>query len=239
MANELTKKPELAAAQYDYGDDAGAGFETRDSSEMQIPRMSLLQALSPQVGALEGAKAGRFFNSVTETLCDSFFFVPSCHTHTFVEWKPREAGGGRVAEYAPSTDFVREIVATGEFGKLRTPAGNHLVETVSQYGVLDDETPIVLSITSTKLSAWKKWNTRLVFFKGPPRFAHLTRIGAVQVKNPKGTFFNLTFSPAMADMKASLLPPDDRRYLAAKALYDLIQSGKARVAEEPEQEEVF
>ena len=72
-----------AAAVYDYGSDAGAGFENTKGSDLSIPFIQVLQSNSPQVenNNPEGAKSGMLFNSVTKEMVDGregIVFLP-CH----------------------------------------------------------------------------------------------------------------------------------------------------------------
>ena len=56
-----------------FAEDAGVGFEGVTSSDLQIPFLRILQAMSPQLkksspAFLEGAKMGDIFNTVTNKL---------------------------------------------------------------------------------------------------------------------------------------------------------------------------
>lgn len=76
---------------------AGAGGEHADASKLEIPRIQLLQALSPQVESGE-MKAGSFFHSVTEEeLPPEMVMIPLLFRSQFILWNPRENGGGILA----------------------------------------------------------------------------------------------------------------------------------------------
>ena len=74
MAKSNGKLPaELAAA---FEDDAGFGFEEVTSSDLQIPFLRIIQALSPQLkksdaAFIEGAGQGDIFNTVTNKVWDA------------------------------------------------------------------------------------------------------------------------------------------------------------------------
>ncbi len=249
--NEVVKHEEKLPAVFDYGEDAGRGFENQTNDEKQVPFLALLQDLSPQVTGSDGkeypgAKAGKLFNTVTEeVLGGDAFFVPAHREHIYTEWRPRTQGGGFVGRYAKDDPVVVEAVRTAkEFGKYKTPAGNELVETFYLYGVLcredGDLQPAVVAFTSTKIAVFKKWNTQVSLCTvpqpdgrrpRPPYFAHLVKISSVRQTSPKGTFFNLVLSPAKDSIRASLLQTDDPRFLAARALADMVASGAAKAAE--------
>jgi hypothetical protein len=242
----------------DYAEYDGQGFEDQTQADLAIPFLSILQALSPQLedvdqGGMEGAKAGMIFNTVTEQLYDGkegLLFLPAKTQHTFVEWVPRDAGGGFVAVHDPASELVKQAKAEAdEFGKYKI-GENDLVETFYVYGVTcgpepDDPTELaVLAFTSTKIKAYKRWNTKLSMFMlktengrkiKPPMFAHLTRLTSVADKNNKGKFFNVSLTPANGTVKDSLLPPSDPRFESAAACKEMVDSGAARAAYETQQ----
>lgn len=244
---EVAARASTAVGQViDYGEYAGAGFEHQTRDDIAIPFIAVLQALSPQLEKLEGAKAGMLINTVTEELFkgdEGLLFVPAVTQHVYVEWVPRAKGGGFVAIHEINSDVVKQALAESkEFGKLRV-GENDLMETFYVYGVLvDEEQPLsmaVLAFTSTKIKVYKKFNTKVRTHLvptadgrrvNPPLFANLTRIKSFKDKNPKGEFFNFELVPAHGDLKSSLLPPTDPRFVAAVDCKKLVESGAARAA---------
>lgn len=243
---------------YDYGDDAGSGFEGQTPDHLAIPFIAVLQKGSPQVenDSPPGAKSGNLFNTVTEELYDEVFFVPAYKEHVFVEWVPRTKGGGFVDVHLPSSDVVKDAKkaardANADFGKYVSPDGNDLVETFYVYGALTDEKAepngefAVLAFSSTKIKKYKKWNTAISACQvpapggrkqRPPLFAHHVKLTTVREENPKGSFHNFTLGPAGVDeadrpsVKASLLRPGHPAMDAAKSLADMVKDGLARAS---------
>lgn len=250
MANAVaTKNASTELAAYDYGEDLDRGFEGQTSADYSVPFVSVLQQMSPQVsdprdGGIEGAKPGMLINTVTGELWDGregLEFVPAMTQHVFVEWVPREKGGGMVGRHEVDSDVVRAARAnSSEFGKLRTREGNDLIETFYVYGVLcSGEQPaenVILAFTSTKIKIYKNFNTRVGFFmvqtpngkRRPPLFSHLVKITTSKEKNNKGEFYNFVLNPARGDVATSLLAPNDPRYLAARQCKDMVDSGLAK-----------
>lgn len=231
----------------DYGDDAGKGFENQTRADITIPFLSVLQPLSPEVTNMEDAKPGMLFNTVTEELVDGktgLVFVPAITNHIFVEWKPRETGGGFIGIHQVDSDVVKAArEASTSFGDYKTPNGNKLQETFYVYGVLSDEDqqpigPVVIAFTSTKISVYKRWNTKVNMFTvktpggakvRPPLFAHQVRITSVKEKNNKGEFFNFDLQPAVnGSVAESLLPPGAPLLEAAKELREMVAAGLAK-----------
>lgn len=78
-------------------DDARDGKENIDQSDIIIPRVALMQAISPEV--VEGhAKSGEFYHTINEESVGSemdLVFVH--HSKRYTLWLPRHAGGGIIA----------------------------------------------------------------------------------------------------------------------------------------------
>lgn len=89
----------------DFGDDAGGGLQNIDVSERRIPFINILDAKSPQCkrvseGGVAGAMAGMFINTATNGLMDGelgFWFIAAKRDHYWLEFTPRNLGGGLVA----------------------------------------------------------------------------------------------------------------------------------------------
>lgn len=243
-----------AVVPHDYGTDAGSGFENQTGDDIVLPFLGVLQGLSPQVakkigdGGLEGAKVGMLHNSVTDELFDGdsgLEFIPAVTEHVFVEWVPRAQGGGFVGVHAAESQVVKDAKAGAtKFGKFSTAyaedgarTGNDLVETFYVYGLLvtdEGNQPCAIAFTSTKISVYKRWNTKVQMFCKDriPLFANRVKIATVGQSHADGDSFNFALSPFEGDMASSLLPPDDERFLQAKDVRELIASGAARVNHE-------
>ena len=241
VKDETNTLPVVAGA---YDDFAGEGFDNQTQDDVAIPFINLLQAMSPEVqeDGVDGAKPGMLIDSVTQELYGEIEFTPALSQHVFVEWVPRDAGGGIVATHDTESALVKEAKAKStQFGKYSTPDGNDLVETFYLFGVVSsDGAPrgmAVQAFTSTKIKSYKSAMTRLRSYTlpledgrriSPPMFAHLLKVTTKTMKNPKGTFYVPVMQPAVEnDVSKSLLATDDIRFLMAKECYDLVKEGKA------------
>lgn len=245
------KEQNTAMAEYGaYADYAGAGFENQTSDDYSIPFLQILQALSPQLQENDSLRQGMILNTVTGEVWDGkkgIAFVPATTQHVYVEWKPRDAGGGFVGIHEVNSDLVNHAkAASSEYGKYSTPDGNELIETFYVYGIaLDDDgnaSEAVLAFSSTKIKKYKGWMTKAKTIQIPlpdgrripaPLFAHRYRLKTVSEKNNKGQFFNwdaITFDGENAQ-QARLLP-DDPLFQAAVNIKSMIEQGKARAAYE-------
>lgn len=244
------KEQNTAMAEYGaYADYAGAGFENQTSDDYAIPFIQILQALSPQIQENDALRQGMIINTVTGEAWDGkkgIAFVPAYTQHVYVEWRPREQGGGFVGIHEITSDVVAHAKSqSSEFGKYHTPEGNELIETYYVYGIaLDDDgnaSEAVLAFSSSKIKKYKGWMTKARTIQIPlpdgrrfpaPLFAHRYRLKTVSEKNNKGQYFNwdITFDGANA-VEARLLP-DHPVFQAAVGIKQLIEAGKARAAYE-------
>lgn len=228
-------------ATYDYGD--STGFEQTTGADLTVPFVSVLQALSPAVTdeEPEGARPGMLINSVTRELYDAdkgIVFQPAYYETTYVEWIPREDGGGRVGNHDKESDVVRDAIADNDgnrFGRLKV-GENDLIETTYCYGnILEDDGDEVLgfaclTFTSTKLKVWKNFHTAMFTLKGrPPIFANRVRVSSKKEKNDHGTFFNFKVEPFNTTFRDSLIPPSSPMLAEGAELHRMVKEGLAVV----------
>ncbi len=245
-----TKGGEVAV--FDYGEDAGSGYENQTAKDIAIPFLNVLQSNSPICSEEDsGARPGMLMNSVTNELFsgkEGIGFVPVTTRHSFVEWVPRDQGGGYVGEYAidaPEVARARQQ-AGGKLGKLRLENGNDLIETFTIIGIkLDDEGapegPMIVAASSTKIKPYRGLMTRLRTYLHPtpngrkvqpPLFAHKVSIKTEKQSNNKGEFFNFVFAPLNGTVADSLTPPDSSIMEAARDLKTAFDTGAVRAATE-------
>ena len=90
----------------------GMGMERIDASDVEIPRIKLLQALSPEV-AEGGKRQGTFLHTVTEEeLGNELKVVIVYYDRSFILWRPRGSGGGILAR---AMDGIHWTPANSEF----------------------------------------------------------------------------------------------------------------------------
>jgi hypothetical protein len=260
-----TKKPTKAElsqqktqmAAYDYGGDDPTGFEGQTAADKSIPLITVLQELSPAVKKkhedyVEGAEEGMLFNTATQELYDGeegLVFAPACTVHTFLEFVPRAKGGGFVGRHEANSEVVLKAKAeSATFGKYFTAEGNELNETFEVYAVIQGNeeagtAPVlcVIPFSSTKIKAYRKWNTRCGSTVPPgqhraaPLYANLTVLKTFATKNSAGQdYYGVTLSAAVGgDKFKSLLPKTDPLFELARDFCVMVQSGE-KVAAAPE-----
>jgi len=127
---------------------AGAGLEKIQASDLEVPRIKLLQALSPELQEQNDAKPSHFWHSVGDVdLGKLLRIVPVYVDQSFILWRPRKSGGGILARAA---DGIHWSPDHGEFQVLlddnKTKVTWKLAKTVSgsglaEWGTMDPSDP--------------------------------------------------------------------------------------------------
>jgi hypothetical protein len=267
MAAKKTNGPEQPASQVpavrprhevvDYANYNGMGFENTSSDDYAMPFLNLLQTGSPEVGAegpekaIEGARPGMFVNSVTKELYDGqqgLIFVPCVTQQVYVEWKPRNAGGGICGRHEHTSDLVAAAKrASKDFGKYQTDEGHDLVQTFYFIGFTlfsaDDLEPgeiMVIPFSSTKIKPYQSYMGKLRSYQKipqPPLFSHRLRITSFQDRNAKGNFMNVKVEPINGGVRESQIPLllNEQQHpliVAGATLHAQFLSGTRRMADE-------
>ena len=250
MATAVTKAQETAVSTdvfADMFDSAGDGVNF-DSSEMQIPFIRTLQALSPQLNKnkpefIKGATAGNIFNTVTAQVWDGetgIVVIPCCVETKYLEFVPVDQGGGFKGELQASNPDLQNTTRVGRQELL--PNGNEVVKSVQYYVLVVDEEgifqPAIVDFKSTMLKVSKRWNTQISMQKirnpktgqlsTPPIYATMWRLVVVEESNDKGSWNTWGVE------RIGLVSNKDI-YDEAKLFSKSVTSGQVRVAADPEQ----
>lgn len=93
--------------------DADLGKENIGKDDIEIPRLKLMQGLSPELQEYDGLRAGYFFHPAAEFIFDGpFRAVPVFMDQRYILWRPRDAGGGILAR---ADDGVHWSPGSGSF----------------------------------------------------------------------------------------------------------------------------
>lgn len=245
MGTEVKKQEKNLPATYEYEGYENAGFDNQGKDDYSIPFIDLLQGLSPELETLDKAKPGHIVNKVTQDLFDrdkGIAFVPCYTQHVFVEWVPRDNGGGLVQVHELNSEVVAKAKASGHrTGAIVLENGNELIETFYVFGVqvFEDETTAqaVVAFTSTKIKKYKAWMTkaRTIQIKledgrkiNPPLFAHRYRMKSVKEKNKHGEFYNWDITFDGEDAIQARLAPSSEVFQEAAQVMELVKSGQAK-----------
>lgn len=201
----------------------GRGNEDVSTSDVVIPRVELVQALSPCLkksdpGYIEGAEAGMLFNSVSRELYgERATVVPVLFKKQWLVWKDRDSGGGFRGAYDSLQDANKRIEEEPQkerelFESVET--AQQLVLVVKGDGTTEEA---VISMARTKLKISKQWNS-MIRMAGGDRFSRQYDIFGAEDSTDKGDFHNFAVVP-------NGFPARDV-YEKAEALYEAITSGQ-------------
>lgn len=196
MAKEVAKKEETAIAIPDFSGYEAQGLENVTAKDLAIPFLMICQSLSPErkkghVKEIVGIQEGMIFNSVTREILggigEGVQFIPTTYRKQYVEWKPRERGGGFVESHNDSA--VLHDCERDERGRYVTGDGNHIMETAYFTGLVvrgNEYTPVIVSMQSTSLKVARLWLSTIMSLKVPGA-------GGVKITPPMwGSMFNLS-----------------------------------------------
>lgn len=207
-----------ALAEVDFGDDAGSGYENVSNADLIIPLIVIVQS-NAKLAKDKVCEAGLLWNTSTQQGASQLEIIPAVTDHCYLEWVPRDDGGGFRGRHALSSEIVKTALAksTQKIGKhpvyvkdgtgALVKKGTELVEAFEIWCIIGDGNgkPIgyaLISCTSTKIRPYRNLVTRLRGFQVPrpgggkqdvPLFANRTLVRVVEEKNKKGEFFNYSF----------------------------------------------
>ena len=247
MSNDVAELKQTALStdlMDDIFDDAGEGADF-DSSEMQIPFVRLLQALSPQLNKkkpeyIDGASSGDAFNNVTGQHWDGeegIVVVPCYQTTKYLEFTPRDMGGGFRGEIPANSHLLQETQRSGS--KELLPNGNELVKSDQHFCLIIEPDgsfqPVVVDMKSTQLKVSRRWKTQIAMQKirhpasgkmvTPPVFGTMWRLRSVEESNDQGSWSNW-------QVERIGLVDNAEVYAEAKAFRQSIMAGEVKAAPE-------
>ena len=191
-----------------------------------MPRLALAQALSPELDPsspkyIDGLKVGDAFNNLTGEVYGKTpleVVIVRADLPRYVEFNPREAGGGIKDYNVPAHDPRTQFGPNGE-----KPAATKFMEYVALLGPAHE--PIALSFKGSGLKAAKQLNG-LIKLANMPSFGMKFILTPVIEKNAKGAFAVLNVRPA------GFVDKDTFEY--ASAVYESIKDRVLSVEAEAE-----
>ena len=217
------------------------GSEEVGIQDLTIPRLSMVQDLSPQrkrndADYIEGAEEGMLFNTVTNELYpESVLYIPVYFRMEWVVWKNRDAGGGFVGAF-PTQEAAVEAVAAHPNAGQETEKGEPVLEvqdTAQHFGLLLDPnspadnpraTEIVISMSRSRLKPSRQFNSQ-IRIAGGDRWERYYKLSAVQIAGPRGDYYNWKVE--------QLGFVSEGVYAQAEALYESVMSGQRDVERGP------
>jgi len=205
--NITEKKSTDVAIASAFEEDAGGGLENMTADDFTIPRLKILQALSPEVNKrdgkyIEGAASGDITNTVTKELYtqeNPCFVLPVAYKRLFLEWGPRESGGGLVKQHMDAS-ILSETTKDSSYADV-LPNGNYIQTSATHYVLIlegDSFQQAMIPMAGTQLKRSRTWNSVMssIKVKGssgnvftPPSYSHKYKLTTVPESNDRGTWF--------------------------------------------------
>ena len=187
---------------------AGEGVDY-ETSELQIPFIRVIQALSPQIkksdaAFIKGAEQGDLFNTVTGEVWkgeEGINVIPCYQETKHLEFTPRDQGGGFVGELPAGDPNILKTTRQG--AKETLPSGNELVKSDQHYCMVLNKDgsaqPAIVDMKSTQLKISSRWKPQIAMQKIPDKngvmrtpalFATIWNLKTVEESNDMGTWYN-------------------------------------------------
>lgn len=224
--------------------DSGAGTADMGMDDIAVPYLYILQPLSPQVDPdndayIEGAKSGMFLNNVTNEVYDGrevgLEVIPCAYERKYVEWVPRDSGGGYVADHDIDSGILSECTPNDK-GIPVLKSGNLVIETAYHYVYFKNPTngiweEIIIPMKSTMLKKSRRWNKTLVATLIPGTTIQAARwLYPYKLKTVKETKNGNTWSNFDIERLPDMVTAD--QYRSAKAFSELFKTGLIKRAKE-------
>jgi hypothetical protein len=241
------QQAQVSTAVADFEADAGVGQESMSRDDYAIPRLTIIQSLSPQLDKknaayLEDAEVGMIHDTVTDELWDGetgIAVIPVSYRRTHLEWKLRNQGGGFIADHGSDTSILTKC-ARDDKGNYVTSEGNYVVATAEYFVYLlnkqsGEVQPYVLSMAKSQLKKARRWNTMINQYRvaradgkgtfNPAMFYRAYKLTTVPESNAEGNWFGWSITPECDVVE---LQNGEQIYLQARQFREDVQSGKVQ-----------
>lgn len=212
----------------DYLKQGNRGAENVGTEDMIVPRIELIQALSPvrkksDPAYIEGAEEGMLYNNVTRALYGTeVTVIPVYYTKQYLVWKDRKLGGGGSNGFRGA--FATEAAARDAIAQLAED-GLEVADTAQHFVLVrngDDWQEAVVSMSKSKIKVSKRWNSlmRLTNTDSFSRAYKLSSTVETNARNESYYNFNVT---ALGFVTKEM-------YERAEKLYETVRTGGVKVS---------
>jgi len=201
-----------------------SGNEEVGKDDLVIPRLAIIQAISPELDEndpayIKGAKNGMMFNTLTRELMNEILVIPIKFEKPYLLWRDRKKGGGFGGQYAT----LEEADATRS--EQETPAEWDITDTPTNLCIAipaDGGRPyeIAIPLPKSKAKISRSWNS-MIRLAGGPRFSRIYKITTVTDKNNAGETYK-NFKVEFAGF------PSEQLFNIAKEVFKLVDTGEIK-----------
>lgn len=225
------------------------GSENVKGKDILIPRLQILQALSPQIMKkkaeyIDGAEIGDFCNVATgDIFKESVLVVPCYFITAYIEWVKNR--GGLAANHGDDPTILAKCIRNEKAENI-LPNGNIVQETAQWYCLLQNGITwqrVFFPLKATNLKHSRKWltlcQTESVVLPDnnvwkPPLFWRSWKLIIVDDSNDQGDW--ATFRPEKGELIMDL-DPSKQLIRQCKSFYEEIRTNKVKPDLEQTQDE--
>ena len=245
--SKTAEEQALAAYSYDGADNAA----DLDKDSYAIPRLAIIEKMSPELeegdeAYIEGAKPGMIVNKVMGTLHTNdapLLVIPVYRRRVYLEWVPRNQGGGFVAEHnmADGAELMTTTTRNEKNVDILPGTGNELHNVLEFYVLTSADSgaswePAIISMSRTRMAEGKKWNMRIDnFMRNGQKITPLAQVYPLTTAkrdNPDGV--SHVFKVGAAQFLPEATSEDAAVFAQAQSFLDAIRQGTAQVDREAE-----
>jgi hypothetical protein len=218
---------------------APTGLENVTSKDVLIPRMTILQALSPQLNKqkpeyIKNAEVGDFCDvAMGDTFREGFNFLPVYFAVVYLEWAPRASGKGLVANHGLAIPKeLEKQLSKDDKGRDVLPNGNYIVATATWFGLnlTAGGRRTFIPLSSTAFKASRNWMTKITNEKlnlggreiSAPIYWRGWTISTTHESNAQGDWFGWKMEAGPTVLE---IDPTKNLLNSAKDFYAQIRSG--------------
>lgn len=209
----------------------GRGSEGVTITDVTIPRLEIIQSLSPQrkkndPSYINGSEEGLIFNTISHKLYGaSVYVIPVFWRKEYVCWRDRLKGGGFCGAFQSFAEAEDAVASREDAHDIQ------ILDTAQNFVLVADPDgsteEAVISMAKSKMSVSRQWNS-LVRMAGGDRFARVYKLETVITKGAKGEYFNWKVTQLGAT--------PDALFKQAEAMYEAVSAGVRDVARDDEGE---
>jgi hypothetical protein len=173
-----------------------------DAEDVGIPRLKLLQPLSPEVSEHD-ASAGTFFNTVTMDTMASVAVSNLGFERNYLVVGDQTKGGDRTMFVGafPTEAAAKAAIAEAENGDMLTISVSHR----HFLRLIDTGEVVAMDFANTAVNVSKLWNAQIMAESNLPRSAKFYMLTAAKKKNDKGFWY-------VPEVKANGYVQDEQMY---------------------------
>lgn len=216
------------------------GFENVGASDLLIPRISVIQKLSPQLDKndpayIAGAEYGDIVDVGTGQVFKEMVVVPCYYAMNYLHWGARGSGKGLIANHGTDASVLKGTTQD-ERRRNAFPDGSYISET-AQFYVLNlsaNGRRSFIPMSSTGLKHARKWLTLMTSERLPrpdgsqfqaPLWYRSWVVTTVEEKNAQGSWCSFKFTPGEPILA---LDPSKGLLKEAMAFHKQVADGEAR-----------